>query len=136
MLEGRDWFAVGGATVEELSRLRMAAPRDLPKRHLDLLAFSDGGEGPLPRPPYNLCLDAAGTVAETVESKNHGQLDLQGFVIIGGNGGSEYVAFDTRSGTSWPVVTIDMVAGGSSAEVIASDFDTLYDLIGVEEEAG
>lgn len=133
MLEGRDWFAVDGAAAEELSRLRAAAPDDLPERYLGLLAFSNGGEGPLPSKPYNLCLDSAGTVAEAIRSESHGQQDLQGFLIIGGNGGGEYIAFDTRTGAPWPIVTIDMVAGGDSAEVIAPDFDTFYDRIGVEE---
>jgi hypothetical protein len=133
MLEGRDWLTASGAAADELSRLRAVAPHDLPERYLELLAFSDGGEGPLPSQPYNLCLDSAGTVAETIESENHGQADLQGFLIIGGNGGGEYIAFDTRNGAPWPIVTIDMVAGGGSAEVIAPDFDTSYDRIGVEE---
>ena len=87
MLEGRDWFSVSGAAAEELSRLRAAVPDDLPERYLELLAFSNGGEGPLPSQPHNLCSDAAGTVAETIEGKNHGQANLQGFLIIGGNGG-------------------------------------------------
>jgi hypothetical protein len=51
MLEGRDWFAVSGATAEELLRLRAVAPPDLPQRYLDLLAFSNGGEGSLPIEP-------------------------------------------------------------------------------------
>lgn len=134
MLDGRDWFAVKGAVAEELARLRAIAPDGLPTRYLNLLAFSNGGEGPLPSQPYNLCLDAAGAVAETIEGENQGQTDLRGFLIIGSNGGGEYIAFDTRSGTPWPVVTIDMVAGGGSAEIIAPDFDTFYDRIGVEQE--
>jgi len=136
VLERRDWFGVSGATAEELSRLRAVAPDDLPARYLDLLAVSNGGEGPLSINPYNLCLDAAATVAEAIDSENHGQADLQGFLIFGGNGGGEYIAFDTRKGTPWPVVTIDMIAGGGSAEIIASDFDAFYERIGVEAEAG
>jgi hypothetical protein len=132
MLEGRDWVAVSGAAAEELSRLRAVVPDDLPEKYIQLLAFSNGGEGPLPSQPYNLCLDAAGTVAGTIEGKNHGRADLQGFVIIGSNGGGEYIAFDTRNGVPWAIVAIDMVAGGGSAEVIAPDFDTFYDCIGVE----
>jgi hypothetical protein len=135
MLEGRDWFAVSGAAATELSRLRAVAPPDLPTRYLDLLTFSNGGEGPLSSQPYNLCLDAAGTVVEAIESANHGQADLRGFLIIGGSGGGEYIAFDTRSGAPWAIVAIDMVAGGGSAEVIAPDFDAFYDRIGVEAES-
>lgn len=135
MLEGRDWFAVNGATVEELTRLLIVAPDNLPKRYLDLLTFSNGGEGPLAIQPYSLCLDPAMTVADAINSKNHGQAELEGFLIFGSNGGGEYLAFDTRHKAPWPVVSIDMVAGGNSATIIASDFDVFYDRIGVEAEA-
>lgn len=135
MLEGRDWYAVSGATAEELSRLRSAAPENLPKRYLDLLAFSNGVEGPLAVQPYNLCLDSATTVVETINSENNGQSDLHDFLIFGSNGGGEYLAFDTREKASWPVVVIDMVTGGNSAAIIAPDFNLFYDHIGIEAEA-
>ncbi|SEI84881.1 hypothetical protein SAMN05518849_1011103 [Sphingobium sp. AP50] len=135
MLEGRDWYAVSGAAAEALAQLRMAAPENLPTRYLDLLAFSDGGEGPLAVQPYNLCLDSAMTVAEAINSENNGQADLQGFLIFGSNGGGEYLAFDTRKEAPWPVVVIDMVVGGNSASVIAPDFNVFYDRIGFEAEA-
>lgn len=134
MLEGRDWVGGDGAKAEELVRLRAVVPSDLPERYLDLLAFSDGGEGPLPVSPYNLCLDPANIVVETFKCHNHGQADLEGFLIFGGNGGGEYIAFDLRGGSPWPVVTIDMVAGGDSAEALAPNFDAFVDLIGIEAE--
>jgi hypothetical protein len=40
-------------------------------------------------------IDAANTVAETIKGNNHGQADLQGFIIIGGDGGG-----DTGEGSS------------------------------------
>lgn len=135
MLEGRDWIAVSGATPESLAELKAVAPPDLPSRYVDLLAFSNGGEGPLPMNPYNLCLDSAGTVTAGLISENHGLADLEGFIIFGGNGGGEYLAFDTRAGAPWTIVTIDMVAGESSAEVIAPDFNTFFDRIGLEAAA-
>lgn len=134
MLEGRDWLRVIGATSEELSHLRAAAPRGLPERYVDLLASSNGGEGPLRVNPFHLQLDAAAVVVETINSDNHGQADLQGFMIFGSNGGGEYLAFDTREVAPWPIVMIDMVAGVGSAEVVAPDFDSFYGLIGVEAE--
>lgn len=134
MLEARDWFGMSGASAEELARLRAVAPDDLPIRYLDLLAFSNGGEGPLAVQPYNFSLDPAVVVAEAVDGENHGQADLQGFLIFGSNGGGEYLAFDTRSGAPWPVVAIDMVAGSGSAAIVAPDFDGFYDLIGVEPD--
>ena len=135
MLEGRDWFRMEGATPAELAELQALAPGKLPARYLELLAFSNGGEGPLAMPPYNLCLDSATVVAESITSANQGQPDLQGFLIFGGNGGGEYLAFDTRHDAHWPIVTIDMVAGRDSAEVIAADFDSFFDGIGIEDQA-
>lgn len=135
MLEGRDWHTKCGAPPEELAQLRESAPESLPSQYLDLLAFSNGGEGPLAVNPFYLQLDPATVVADTIRSENHGQDDLEGFLIIGSNGGGEYVAFDTRGGTPWPIVAIDMVAGGDSAMVIAPDFDAFYDRIGLEAEA-
>ena len=136
MFEGRDWFKVDGAAAEELALLQKLAPNDLPARYLDLLAYSNGGEGPLPMSPYNLCLDAASTVAETIVQKNYGQSDLQGFLIFGSNGAGEYIAYDMRGGVPWPVVSVDMVAGGDSAELIAPDFDYFHEQIGLDAEAG
>lgn len=134
MLEGRDWFRVGGASADELARLQAVVPNHLPERYLDLLAFTNGGEGPLAVQPFNLCLDPAAIVAETANDGNHGRADMQGFLIFGGNGGGEFLAFDTRGGAPWPVVAIDMVAGGGSAVLVASDFDVFYDGIGVEPD--
>ena len=135
MLEGRDWFRMDGATPEELAELQAVAPGKLPARYFELLAFSNGGEGPLAMQPYNLCLDSARTVAESIRSANHGQPNLQGFLIFGGNGGGEYLAFDSRQDAPWPIVSIDMIVGGDSAEVIATDFDGFFDRIGIEEDA-
>jgi hypothetical protein len=135
MLEGRDWHTKSGASPEELAQLRESAPENLPSRYLDLLTFSKGGEGPLAVNPFHFQLDPATVVADTIRCENHGQADLKGFLIIGSNGGGEYVAFDTRGRTLWPIVAIDMVAGGDSAEVIAPDFDAFYDRIGLEAEA-
>jgi len=135
MLAGRNWCGESGATAEDLAHLRSVAPVDLPQRYVDLLAFSDGGEGPLPFAPYNLCLDPAITVARTIEGGNHKQADLEGFLIFGSGGGGEYIAFDLRNGPPWPIVAIDMVAGGDSAEVIASDFGAFFDQIGIEATA-
>jgi len=134
MLEDRDWFRVDGAKAEDLARLREAAPSGLPSRYLDVLAYSNGGEGSLGVAPFNLCLDPASTVTEAICSRNGGQPELDGFIIFGSDGGGEYLAFDTRHGVSWPVVAIEMVSGRQSAQVIAPHFDAFYDQIGVQSD--
>ncbi|WP_324750427.1 SMI1/KNR4 family protein [Sphingomonas sp. LY54] len=131
MLEGRDWYRMEGASVQAIEALRATAPDELPESYVQLLMISDGGEGPLPVSPFNLCLDPAREVIARIADGNHAQPAFDGFLIFGGNGGGEYFAFDMRLGAPWPVVAIDMVAGRESAEVVASNFDRFIDLIGV-----
>lgn len=132
MLEGRDWYRMEGASAQVLEALRQAAPDELPESYLQFLRLSDGGEGPLPVNPFNLCLDPASEVLARLADRSYGQAEFDGFLIFGGNGGGEYLAFDMRQGVPWPVVTIDMVAGRASASLVAPDFDRFTDLIGLE----
>jgi hypothetical protein len=133
MLEGRDWHGTAGASPQALEELRAAAPEELPESYLQLLSSSDGGEGPLPVIPFNLCLDPAREVIDRIRNGNSGQPEFDGFLIFGGNGGGEYLAFDLRQRAPWPVVAVDMIAGRDSAEIVATDFDKFIDLIGVDE---
>ncbi len=121
-----------GASAQTISGLCAAAPDRLPASYVQLLSVSDGGEGPLPVNPFNLCLYPAQEVIARLTNSTYGQPDFAGFLIFGGNGGGEYLAFDIRQGAPWPVVAIDMVAGPASAEIVATDFDRFIDLIGVE----
>lgn len=132
MLQGRDWHGAAGALPQDLEQLHAAAPQEVPASYLRLLSITDGGEGPLPVNPFNLCLDTAREVIDRLTTGNYHQPELDGFLIFGGNGGGEYLALDMRLMRPWPVVTIDMVAGPASAEVVAPDFDKFVDLIGVE----
>lgn len=129
MLDGRDWYRGPAASPDTLSELRKVAPPGLPESYIGLLEFSDGGEGPLPVTPYNLCLDPARTVIEGIHGRSP---DYVGFLIFGGNGGGEYLAFDLRGAAPWPIVAVDMIAGPESAELVAPDFDAFLDLVGTE----
>jgi hypothetical protein len=131
MLDGRDWFRMEGASVQMIEALRAATPEMLPEAYLQLLSFSNGGEGPLPVNPFNLCLLTAEEVIEMLSTANYGQPNYDGFLVFGGNGGGEYLAFDMRAGKPWAIVTMDMVAGSSSCEMVASNFEEFLDLIGV-----
>jgi hypothetical protein len=132
MLEGRDWYQMEGASAQVIDALRAVAPDELPESYIRLLTHSDGGEGPLPVNPFNLCLDPAREVIARLADGSHGQPEFDGFLIFGGDGGGEYLAFDMQHGTPWPVVSVDMVAGRTSAEIIAPDFGRFIDLIGLE----
>jgi hypothetical protein len=126
MFEGREWHNAPPAPAQLLEELRSVAPVELPDSYYRLLSFSDGGEGPLPVNPYNLCLDSSSQVIESLRGQSEPE-----FVIFGGSGSGEVLAFDLRGEAPWPVVTIDMVAGAQSAELVASNFNQLLELIGM-----
>lgn len=132
-LEGKQWYRFAGATAEQMDELRSIVPVDLPLSYLRLVSFSNGGEGPLSVQPYNLCLDSVEEVIQRIRTRNYGQEDFDGFVIFGGSGGGEYLAFDTRGPKPWPIVCMDMVAGSRSARSIAADFDEFIALIGTSQ---
>jgi hypothetical protein len=57
-----------------------------------------------------------------------------GFLIIGSNGGGEYIALDARAPDRLPVVALDMTNADLRDTVlpIAKDFDAFVELIGIE----
>jgi hypothetical protein len=111
----------------------------LPDELLDLLRFSDGGEGELALAPCWFvlapCWFVLDPVAEIIRSLRTPveQAEYPGFVFFGGNGGLERIALDARDGSEpWPVVMIDPIAGAGSAERIAPDMEHFVNAIGLE----
>lgn len=125
----RAWYSFPGATQREIVALRNRCPPGLPDAYFKLLAFSNGGEGPLPVAPFNFVLDSTTQVLDEVWMRDNG---LEGLFAFGGTGGGELVALDMRAGQApWPVVSVDMIAGLSSLCLIATDFDAFLELIGI-----
>jgi hypothetical protein len=60
----KTWFKKEGASTDALRVLATVVEVGLPHEYLDLLAFSNVGEGPLPAPFHTLCLDDAESAAE------------------------------------------------------------------------
>jgi hypothetical protein len=81
-------------------------------------------------------LDPVQTVIDSIAQPDDGSAKPKHFLVFGGNGGGEYLAFDLRGGSPWPVVTINMVAGYDSAEMVAIHFDALFDIIGIDAADG
>lgn len=129
----RDWVGLPGASEEAIQRLAKTIPIVLPSSYLALLRLTNGGEGPLARQPYNLCLDAAETVVEAATSRRHEEF-FPGFIIIGSDGGGELIALDARTSDALPVVALDMtnIDLHETVQSIAPDFDAFINLIGVE----
>lgn len=135
ILSNREWHAADGASADALSDLRDAAQVPLPARYLDLLAFSNGGEGPLPVQPFNFCLYSAEEAAQ-IEREGTFKECFPGLFVIGGDGCGEAVALDLRAAEPWPVVAFDMtnIDPDESVRPIAPDFDAFVGLIGVSAD--
>lgn len=128
----RRWTSVPGAPEERVRRLASLAPVRLPGALLDLLRFSDGGEGELALPPYWFVMDSVSAIVHSLLDPSERE-QYAGFVFFGGNGGLERLALDCRSGTEpWPVVMIDPIAGPESAEPVAPRFEVFAAAIGLE----
>lgn len=135
MLEGK-WFNVEGASPEALSGLRVVSPASLPESYYALLAYSNGGEGPLCVQPLWLSLFPSEEVVRLLLAGTFRD-GFPNLLVIGSNGAGEAVAFDLGASEPYPVVAFDM-SNGEGAEAIqpmADSFDELLDLIGYDEEA-
>lgn len=129
---GRDWYRVPGAAEAQVQRLVSLAPVRLPGALLDLLRFSDGGEGELALPPGRFVLDPVEEIIRSLLDPGDRE-SYPGFVFVGGNGGLERIALDCRAGAEpWPVVMVDPVAGPGSAEPVAPGFEAFANAIGLE----
>jgi hypothetical protein len=131
---GREWFRFPGASREALDTLRAAAGVELPAEYFDLLAFSNGGEGPMDVMPLNFCLDPAEDALKYKAARTREEY-FPNFFIFGSSGGGDYVAFDLRRGAPpWPVVAIDMtnINLDESVQRIAPDFGSFLEHVGLE----
>ena len=132
----RQWHKVDGASSAALDMLLQVSPIELPLSYLRLLAFSNGGEGPLAKQPYYFQLDSTEITTDAITSGLHDEF-FKGFIMIGSNGGGEFIAFDGRKSAPWPVVALDMTNSDIEESIlaIAPDFDEFLGLIGLEPSA-
>ena len=130
----REWFRNEGASAGALARLRGAASSTLPEDYFALLAFSNGGEGSLPIPPFNFVLYSA-EEAVRIERESTFKDFFSGLFVFGGNGGGEAIAFDLRNAEPWPIVYFDMtnIDLEESIQLLAPDFASFARLIGIPE---
>ncbi|WP_156882625.1 SMI1/KNR4 family protein [Pseudomonas sp. CF161] len=125
------WVGNEGASAAALERLRSVAPSVLPLEYYQLLACSNGGEGPLPDPFFTLCLDPAETASDSEQIAMFAD-SAPGLFVLGSDGGGQLFAFDTRGQVPLPIVSFDGVDPDASLCRVASSFAELLTLIGRE----
>ena len=132
----RQWFKQEAASAEALAKLKKAAGVELPAEYIELLAYSNGGEGPLSVSPFTLCLDSVESAISYKESKTYTKF-FPGFFVFGSNGGGSLLAFDLRGSIPWPVVAIDdtNIDLDESVGFVADDFCSFLAYVGVHSES-
>jgi hypothetical protein len=130
----REWHVKEPSSETEITQLATQAKAPLPTEYVELLRFSNGGEGPLALAPLYLQLYSVKDCIELFHNDQQLREEFSNFVFFGSNGGLELIAFDLRPGPPWPIVMIDPIAGLESAEQIAPDMMTFIEAIGLESK--
>jgi hypothetical protein len=113
-----------------LLALREQASVKLPATYLEQLAVSNGGEGDLGVDPGWISFWPAEEVVK-LNDRYCVPADLPGFFGFASNGGGELLAFDTRGGEPFPIVTVPFIPMDPREAVkIAGSFDEMRDVIG------
>jgi hypothetical protein len=127
----RNWSGNPPASEENILRLIQSCKVKLPDEYLDLLRFSNGGEGDLALPPLLFVLLNVDEVLEMLKDNLYRE-EFPDFPFFGGNGGLEKIAFNLRNAEPYPIVMIDPIAGLEGAVEIASDMAQFFAAIGLE----
>ncbi len=118
------WHPQPPAQPSAINNLLASSRLDLPANYLDLLNFSNGGEGELSVFPGWFSL----WPAEEVVQLNEGyevQKWLPGFFGFGSSGGGEMLAFDTRTQQPWKIYSVPFVGmAEEEAVLVAESFAT------------
>ena len=129
----RKWQRCSPAKPEALLALKGASEVKLPEDYLTFLSLSNGGEGEIPVQPLWFQI----WPAEMVLEHNKGyevSVNLPGFWAFGSNGGGEMLAFDTREGGPWRIMSVPFIPmDADEAVLIAKDFMSFVSLMGKSE---
>ena len=120
----RSWTKVPAVSEDSVDLLQAAIGVELPIEYLELLRFSNGGEGPLPEPYCVFCLDQAEYACRPENVHLY-----PGWFVFGGNGGIELFALDLTGTPPWPVLAFDGIDPEGSVRRVADDFGKFLELV-------
>ena len=126
----RKWGKFLPATDLEIEQLSSLTEIDFPQEFLDLLKFSNGGEGDIALPPLLFQLDKIQDIINLAKDDFY-KNEFPNFLFFGSNGGLEMIAFDLRT-KPYPIVIIDPIGGEESAVEIAPTIVEFINAIGLE----
>lgn len=126
----RNWKKFSPATETEIEELKSLIKIELPESFLNLLRFSNGGEGDIALPPLIFRLDEVQEIINLRKNEFY-KNEFPNYLFFGGNGGLEMIAFDLRK-MPYAIVMIDPIAGEESAIEIAPNITEFIKAIGSE----
>lgn len=130
---GRKWHRENPATIDDISKLHTQLPFQAPDSYINLLMFSNGGEGELALPPLWLQLFDIQFVIQFWQD-SHYRKEFPYLFFFASNGGLESIAFNMEGQEPWPIVMVDCIAGLESAKQIANNIEEFIQAIGVAED--
>jgi hypothetical protein len=129
-----DWERESPANPDVVQKLVNEAQIELPDEYLELLHYSNGGEGNLAVEPGWFQI----WPAENVIEFNKGyevQKNLPGFFAFGSSGGGEMLVLDTREGLPFKVVMVPFIPMKVElAKIITENFIEFVTAMGHELE--
>jgi len=129
--ENIEWYKSEGASDFELAKLQKLVKFELPQAYIELLRFSNGGEGSLSVQPLYFVLDSVQSAISYFESE--ASKALPGYFIFGGNGGGELLAIEQKTGS---VVSIDSCNFNvEEIVIVASSFSKFLELVQCKSKA-
>jgi len=134
MIEGhKDWYKCEGASQGEIEALKSTVSFDLPVQYIDLLKYSNVGEGPLPVEPFNFVLDSVEQATDPEFLKSYKE-NFPGYFVFGGNGGGEFIALEINTGRIVALDSTNIILTESVLHVAAC-FREFIKLIGSESDS-
>jgi hypothetical protein len=125
----REWRRVDGASPPEIAELQSILPFDPPVEYLELLRYSNGGEGELSLQPLWFQLFDIAFAIQLWRDENY-RGEYPDLFVFGSNGGLESIAFDMSNSKPWPIVMVDCIAGLDSTRRISSSIEEFIQRIG------
>ncbi|MES2826373.1 MAG: SMI1/KNR4 family protein [Pseudomonadota bacterium] len=124
--ENVQWYKSEGASEFEITKLRILVNFELPQAYIELLRFSNGGEGSLNVQPLYFVLDSVENAISYFESE--ASKVFSSYFVFGGNGGGEFLAIEKQTGA---VVSINS-CNSNTEEVgrVARSFSKFLELVG------
>ncbi|OAI18212.1 hypothetical protein A1359_05175 [Methylomonas lenta] len=130
---GREWRKVDGASLSHIVELNSALPFEPPVEYIELLRYSNGGEGELALEPLWFQLFDVAFAIQLWRDENY-RKEYPDLFFFSSNGGLESIAFDMGCRKPSPIVMVDCIAGLDSACRVSRSIEKFIERVGLRDD--